>query len=413
MRWLRRRSARRRACYASASSSRPVVSTLAAEACAPLRRLQPSRPDTAVNFLPEPAPAQDAAGRSAVLLVNLGTPQAPAAGPVRRYLREFLSDPRVVELPRALWLPILHGIVLTTRPAKSAAKYATVWTEQGSPLAHWSQAQARLLRERCAAGGLDVDVVLAMRYGEPSVARVLAELRARRCERLLVLPMYPQYSASTTATVFDAVHVELMRVRNVPEVRWVKHFHDQPAYIHALAQRVRDHWLAQGSAPAHGGKLVISFHGVPRRSVEAGDPYQRQCLRTGHLLAQALDLKQDDYAVSFQSRFGREEWLQPYTAPLLAELGRAKTPRVDVICPGFVADCLETLEEIGIEGRQEFQRAGGGEYHHIACLNDTPAFIDALAALVAQHSQGWPVADPARRQAPAVQAAERAEGAGT
>jgi ferrochelatase len=351
-------------------------------------------------FLPESSFTHDTPRRTAVLLVNLGTPDAPEAGPVRRYLKQFLSDPRVVEIPRLIWWPILNGIILTVRPRKSAAKYATIWTAAGSPLKVYSEQQTTLLRGYLGERGLDVDVVLAMRYGQPSVDAALAELRARHTERLLIVPMYPQYSATTTATVFDAVHAVLARTRNVPEVRWVKHFHDQPGYIEALRQSVLAYWKAHGRAQDVGGKLVMSFHGVPRRTLDLGDPYHCECHKSARLLATSLGLSKDEYMVSFQSRFGRAEWLQPYTAPLLEQLGRAGTKRVDVICPGFVADCLETLEEIAQEGKEEFQDTGGGEYHYIPCLNDTPAFIHALADVVQQHTQGWPIsrADTARVQ---------------
>jgi ferrochelatase len=363
-----------------------------------------------VTFLQEPSFSHDRAGRTAVLLVNLGTPDAPEPGPVRSYLKEFLSDPRVVEIPRLLWWPILHGIILTVRPRKSAAKYASIWTPQGSPLKHWSEQQALLLRGYLGERGLDIEVALAMRYGNPSIPSVLAQLRTQRVERLVVLPMYPQYSATTTATVFDAVHRVLAQTRNVPEVRWVKHFHDQPAYIDALAAQVRAYWQKHGRAQDAGGKLVMSFHGVPRRTLDLGDPYHCECHKTGRLLAQALGLGKDEYVVSFQSRFGKAEWLQPYTAPLLEDLGHAKARRVDVICPGFVADCLETLEEIAMEGKEEFQAAGGGEYHYIPCLNDAPAFVHALSDLVTAHVQGWPVAraDRPQREADAAQSKLRA-----
>ena len=294
------------------------------------------------------------------------------------------------------------------RPRKSAAKYATIWTPQGSPLKHWSEQQAVLLRGYLGERGLDVEVALAMRYGSPSIPQVLGELRERRVERLLVLPMYPQSSATTTATVFDAVHRELARVRNLPEIRWVKHFHDHPAYIEALARRIRAYWQKHGRAQDAGGKLVMSFHGVPRRTLDLGDPYHCECHKTGRLLAQALGLANDEYVVSFQSRFGKAEWLQPYTAPLLEQLGHAKARRVDVVCPGFVADCLETLEEIAMEGKEEFQAAGGGEYHYIPCLNDAPEFIHALADLVALHTQGWPIARAERASREAASAASRA-----
>jgi ferrochelatase len=326
-----------------------------------------------------------------VLLVNLGTPEAPTAAAVRPYLREFLSDPRVVEIPRLIWWPILYGLVLTLRPAKSAAKYASVWTPAGSPLMVNSIEQAQLLRGYLGERGLDVDVRLAMRYGEPSVARVMDEARAAGTERLLVLPMYPQYSATTTASVFDAVSAQLARVRNVPELRWVRHFHDRPAYIDALKSAVLAHWKKFGSLRDRGAKLVLSFHGVPRRTLDLGDPYHCECLKTARLLRDALALGPDEVVICFQSRFGRAEWLRPYTADTLQKLARAGTQAVDVMCPGFVADCLETLEEVAIECRDEFIAAGGREFRYIPCLNGSPPFIHALADLVQAHMGGWPV----------------------
>jgi ferrochelatase len=362
----------------------------------------------------EPEYTHGRPSRTAILLVNLGTPEAPEAGAVRRYLRQFLSDPRVVEIPRAVWLPILHGIILTVRPRKSAAKYAAVWTDKGSPLLWHSEQQAVLLRGYLGSRGLDVDVRLAMRYGEPSIPRVLGEMRAAGADRVLVLPLYPQYSATTTATVFDAVNAELARCRNVPELRTVKHFHDHPGYIEALKQSVLTHWARHGAPRDDGGKLVMSFHGVPRRTLDLGDPYHCECRKTGRLLAESLGLARDEYLVTFQSRFGKAEWLQPYTAPTLHELGSRGTRRVDLICPGFVADCLETLEEINIEGRQEFLAAGGKAFHYIECLNESPPFIHALADLAAAHLQGWPVdrAGCGERDAAAARAAVEARLAG-
>lgn len=325
-----------------------------------------------------------------MLLVNLGTPVSPNAGDVRPFLREFLSDTRVVEIPRLLWWPILYGIVLTLRPRKTAAKYAVIWTEQGSPLMVHSRQQAQLLRGYLGQRGVDVEVALAMRYGEPSIASVLQQLQQKNIERLLVLPLYPQYSASTTASVFDAVGNELKTQRNVPELRWVKHFHDQPGYIDALKRSVLSHWKKFGPL-SDGEQLVISFHGVPKRTLALGDPYHDECQRTGKLLVQSLGLGQDQYQITFQSRFGRAEWLQPYTAPVLRQLAENGAARVDVICPGFTSDCLETLEEIAIEAKSEFLKAGGKEFRYIPCLNDAPAFIAALADIVQQQMQGWPL----------------------
>jgi ferrochelatase len=361
-------------------------------------------------FLPEPPFQHGRPDRTAILLVNLGTPAAPAPGAVRVYLREFLSDPRVVEIPRLLWWPILHGVILRLRPRKSAAKYASIWTENGSPLLVHSKQQAVLLRGYLGDRGIDADVVLAMRYGDPSIGSALQSLAESRTERVLIVPMYPQYSATTTASVLDAVFDVLGRTRNVPEVRWVKHFHDHPGYIAALRQSVLDHWQRHGRAQDSGGKLVMSFHGVPKRTLLLGDPYHCECQKTGRLLAEALGLAPDQYVVTFQSRFGRAEWLQPYTAPTLEALARAGVTHVDVICPGFPADCLETLEEIAMEGRDSFVAAGGKEYRYIPCLNGTPAFISALVDLCAGHMQGWPVAqaDSAARAAEAEKSRARA-----
>lgn len=334
------------------------------------------------------------APRTAVMLVQLGTPDAAEPGAVRRYLKEFLSDPRVVEIPRLVWWPILNGIILRVRPRKSAAKYAQIWTQAGSPLAVHTRRQTQMLQEWLAAKGADVDVVHAMRYGNPSIPSVLRELRQRNVTRLLVVPLYPQYAGSTTATVCDAVWRELSTWRNLPELRMVRGFHDASAYIEALAARVRQAWAKDGPPD----KLVMSFHGVPRRTLLMGDPYHCECLVTGRLLAQRLGLSADRWVVTFQSRFGRAEWLQPYTAPTLAELGRSGAGRVDVVCPGFVSDCLETLEEISMEGREEFLHAGGKDFRYIPCLNDDPGFIDSLGALVETHTAGWPVQHPTPEQ---------------
>ncbi len=356
-------------------------------------------------FLKEPAHTHGVPSRTAVLLVNLGTPAAAETGAVRDYLREFLSDPRVVEIPRAVWLPILHGVILRLRPQQSAAKYAKIWTPAGSPLLVHSQQQAMLLRGYLGARGIDVDVALAMRYGEPAIPVVLNELAARRVERILVLPMYPQYSGTTTASALDALFDHWKTVRNVPEVRWVRHFHDDAGYIAALADSVRAHWQRHGRAQDSGGKLVMSFHGVPRRTLDLGDPYHCECRKTARLLTQALGLRDDEALVTFQSRFGRAEWLQPYTAPTVEQLARDGVKTIDIMCPGFPADCLETLEEIAMEVRDTFLGAGGREYRYIPCVNDSPSFIHALADLATAHMQGWPVTR-GEQEARAAEAAE-------
>lgn len=337
----------------------------------------------------EPARASGVgAARTAVLLVQLGTPDAPTAAALRRYLREFLADPRVVEIPRLVWNPILHGLVLPFRPSRSARKYAAIWTGEGSPLLLHTRRQASLLRGLLGERGYDVEVAWAMRYGTPSIASVLRELRERGLDRLLVVPLYPQYAASTTATAVDAVARELARWRAQPGLRIVRDFHDDEGYVDALAQRVRASWEREG----RGERLVMSFHGVPRRVVELGDPYERQCRVTGERLARRLGLADGEWMLTFQSRFGPAEWLRPYTAPTLVELARGGLRSVDVVCPGFVADCLETLEEISIEVRRSFLEAGGRTFRHIPALNDSPAFIAALAALVERNLTGWETA---------------------
>jgi len=349
-------------------------------------------------------PAHDRPERIGILLVNLGTPDAPTPKAVRRYLREFLADPRVVEIPRALWWPILHGVILRKRPAESAAKYAAIWTDQGSPLATWTRLQATRLLGSLGERGHAVVVQWAMRYGRPSIAGALDALKAQGATRVLVLPLYPQYSAATTASTFDAVAAWSRRVRRLPELRLVNQFHDDAAYIAALGARVTEHWMREG----RDGMLVMSFHGLPARTLALRDPYHGQCLETARLLAERLALREGQYVVTFQSRFGRARWLEPYTDATLRKLARQGHQRVDVVCPGFVADCLETLQEIGIEGRKSFLDAGGKTFHLIACLNDSPSWIDALARLAIRHLQGWPAPGPVGgRREPALAADTR------
>mgnify|MGYP001110126694 FL=1 len=293
------------------------------------------------RYAPEPAHREDAATRIGILLINLGTPDEPTPAAVRRYLAEFLSDPRVIEIPAVLWKPLLYGLILPFRSRASAAKYAAIWRAEGSPLRLYTERQAQLLQ-----GLLDerlrvpLTVRYAMRYGSPAIADVLWQMKAEGCDRLLVVPLYPQYAASTTGTALDCVYALWARVRDIPELRTLKHFCDHPAYLRALADSVRRHWHVNGRPD----RLVMSFHGLPREAVERGDPYYRQCERTARLLAAALELPQERWLMTFQSRFGRAEWLQPYTADTLAALGKQGVGRVDVVCPGFVADCLETME---------------------------------------------------------------------
>ncbi len=326
-----------------------------------------------------------AAGKTAVLLINLGTPAAPTAPALRKYLKQFLWDPRVVELPRPLWWLVLNGIILNTRPKKSAEKYAKVWTPEGSPLKVHTERQAKLLRGYLGQSGQgDLVIEWAMRYGDPSVASVLDRLKAQGCARILVLPLYPQYSASTTASAMDAVSAWVRRHRQAAEVATVESFHEDPRYIAALAASVNAHWMDYGRPE----KLVMSFHGLPKVSIARGDPYYGQCIDSGRLLAESLGLAETDYVITFQSRFGPAEWLQPYTQPTLEALALDGVRRVDVICPGFVSDCLETLEEIGMECKAAFLAAGGREFRYVPCLNERHEWIDALAGMVRNRLAG-------------------------
>lgn len=348
------------------------------------------------RYKAEPRQLENSPPRIGILYANLGTPDAPTPEATRRYLREFLSDPRVVEIPRPVWWLILHAFILPFRPKKSAAKYASIWSKDGSPLAVHTERQSKLLRGALGnAGYPDILVAWAMRYGNPSIAHRLDELKAAGCTRILILPAYPQYAASTTASLSDAVGLWAQHTRNLPELRFVRSYHNAPAYIAALAASVREHWQRNGRLDS-GDKLVMSFHGLPKFSVDKGDPYFHECQVTGRQLAAALGLTDDQYLITFQSRFGRTEWLQPYTQPTLETLARTGVRRVDVICPGFTADCLETLEEIGMECKQAFlthgKNGGGQTFHLLPCLNEQPAWIAALADIAMTHLGHWPQA---------------------
>lgn len=346
------------------------------------------------RFLPEPPHRHDAPASTAVVLVNLGTPEAPTAPALKRYLKQFLSDPRVVEIPKPIWWLILNGIILNTRPKKSAEKYAAVLLPEGSPLRVHTERQAKLLSGFLGQRGHQLTVTWAMRYGAPSIPDVLSRLKAAGTTRILLVPMYPQYAASTTATVIDEACQWLTRTRNQPELRFLRNFHDDAGYLDALEQSVRKHWQTNGGLTAN-DRLIISFHGLPRRSLNLGDPYYCECQKTGRLLVERLNLPAERYQICFQSRFGKAEWLQPYTAPTLQALGKAGVGRVDIICPGFVADCLETLEEIALEGKAEFIAAGGREYHYIPALNEDEPWLHALTQLVEHYLAGWPTKDQA------------------
>ena len=338
------------------------------------------------RFAAEPPFKHGQAAKTAIVYCTLGTPDAPTAAALRRYLAEFLSDARVVEIPRLLWLAILHGIILRVRPAKSAHKYASIWTSEGSPLKVWTQRQAQALQAKFDAA--QVQVRFAMRYGSDAIPDVLNELKSQGVTCVLVLPAYPQYSATTTASVFDAVYTWGLRTRQLPELRFVNHYHDHPGYIQALAAKIQAHWAEHGRAE----QLVMSFHGVPARTLQLGDPYHCECHKTARLLAEALQLPKEAYKVCFQSRFGKAKWLEPYTEPTVRQLAKDGTKSVDIVCPGFVGDCLETLEEIAMEVKAAFLEDGGSQFHYIECLNDSPAWIDGLHAIALQHMGGWNLA---------------------
>ena len=312
-----------------------------------------------------------------ILVSNLGTPDAPTPQALKRYLREFLRDPRVIDLPRWKWIPLLELLILPRRSPKSAEAYAKVWTPEGSPLLAISKRQRSLLEE-----ALKLPVALGMRYGNPSIAGALGELVAKGCRRVLVLPLYPQYAAATVASTLDAVGDAIRRMRVVPELRTVNSYHDDPHYIRALARSIREAW-EKGGAPK---RLLLSFHGLPRRYVDLGDPYRQQCEETARLLAAELGF---ECTLAFQSRFGREEWLKPYTDETLTAWGREKVESVDVACPGFSADCLETIEEIDQQNREFFVHAGGGRFRYIPALNDRADHVEALAGVAARNLQGW------------------------
>jgi len=386
-----------------------------------------------------------------ILVVNMGTPDAPTPAALRRYLKEFLWDPRVVEMPRLVWWLILNGIILNTRPRRSALAYQRVWTTEGSPLLIYTRRQAAALETKLRTRiGSPLHVAVGMRYGNPSIRSGLDALHAQRCRRILVLPLYPQYAAATTASTFDAVFDVLSTWRWVPELRTIAHYHDDPNYILALANSIRESWGEQSlpnrgveqtlspetqradksvhpTAESHVGrpdtpvrpssacpeKLLFSFHGTPKASLLAGDPYHCHCHKTARLVAETLQLPPERWQVAFQSRFGRAEWLQPYTDVTLKQWGRDGVKSVDVICPGFSSDCLETIEEVGVENRDNFLHSGGGRFRYIPALNDRPGHIAALASLVERHLHGWVIQkaewDDAAVERKAEQSRRRAE----
>lgn len=317
-------------------------------------------------------------GRVGVLLLNLGTPDAPTASAVRRYLAEFLSDPRVVEIPKLIWMLILHGIILRVRPAKSAALYEKVWTQAGSPLMDISLRQTAKLTDKLASEGIDVSVHLAMRYGNPSVASTLQNMHKQGVDKIIVLPLYPQYAAPTTGSAFDAIAKELTQWRYIPSLHFINTYHDHPDFIEALAESIRADFESHGKPQ----KLVLSYHGMPERNLHLGDPYYCFCAKTTRLVTEKLGLSQDEFVMTFQSRFGKAKWLQPYTDATMQALPNAGVRDVAIVCPAFSADCLETLEEIVGENGHIFTEAGGNKFRYIPALNDDDAHITMMANLV-------------------------------
>jgi ferrochelatase len=338
--------------------------------------------------------------QAGVLLINLGTPDAATPAAIRRYLAQFLADRRVVELNPLLWLPLLYGFILPFRPRRLVHAYQQIWTAEGSPLLAISRRLSSGLRQHLAQKlGTEIPVALAMTYGTPSIAEALAELEAQQVRRMVILPLFPHYSCSTTAAALDALFAELGSRRWIPELRTVNSYHDDPGFIAALAQSVRTHWQLRG----RGQHLLLSFHGLPQRYVTSGDPYYCQCQKTARLLAEALQLPPGEFSVSFQSRFGKLPWVQPYTEPTMVALAGRGVQQLDVICPGFAADCLETLEEVQLRYAASFIAAGGGALRYIPALNDDAAHLDALGGIALQQLRDWipaPVgaADLAARQ---------------
>lgn len=347
-----------------------------------------------MNYQGSPDFTHQQADKIGILITNLGTPDAPTPKALRKYLKEFLGDPRVVEAPRLIWWFALNGVILRIRPRRSAKSYAKVFTEEGSPLLFHTRHQALALQEHLSAHGHDNLIVdFAMRYGNPSMSQVLESMFRRGVRKLLVLPMYPQYSGSTAASTFDALSADFTRRRWIPDLRFVSHYHDYAPFIAAAATRIEAHRAEHGRAD----KLLFSYHGIPLSYLQAGDPYHCECYKTSRLIAEKLGLSESEYITTFQSRFGRQEWLKPYTDMTLKAFPEQGVKSVQVFCPGFSADCLETIEEIAEENREYFLHAGGERYEYITALNDRPEHIEALASLVLDNVQGWSVEEDADR----------------
>ena len=325
--------------------------------------------------------------KTGILLTNLGTPDAPTAKAVKPYLKEFLSDPRVIELPKFFWQIILRGIILQIRPRRSAKIYKSVWTKEGSPLLQISEKQINLIKKKLNVSYSNTIFVLAMRYGNPSIENALKKLRQKQVRRLLVFPLYPQYCAATTASTFDAVTNVLQKTRWIPELRFINQYFEEEAYIKALAHSIQQFWNKNGKPQ----KIVFSYHGIPKKYHTQGDPYHCFCLKTTRLVKEYMQLSDEEVLTTFQSRFGRQEWLQPYTSQTLKELPSQGIKKINIISPGFSADCLETLEELEVENREYFEKAGGEDYHYIPCLNDNSMHIDMMEHLINKHTQGWKI----------------------
>jgi len=319
-----------------------------------------------------------ASPRQGILLCNLGTPDAPRPAELRRYLKEFLSDPRVVEIPRLLWWMILNLIILRIRPRRSAKLYQSVWTEAGSPLMLYSQEQVKAVKQRLDEKYGDIPVVLGMRYGNPSMASAIKQLTDQNVRDIIVLPLYPQYAGATTGSTFDAIAKTFTQLRWVPELQFINGYHKSEGYVQALCTTIKRHIDAHGQPD----KLVFSYHGTPERYLKNGDPYHCFCHQTTRLVREKMGFDENQVMTTFQSRFGREPWLQPYTDKTLEQLPEDGVKHVAVICPGFSSDCLETIEEINMEGRESFIDSGGEQFHYIPCLNDDPVHIDALVSIL-------------------------------
>ena len=339
-----------------------------------------------MKYKGEPDYKHGSRDRLGVLLTNLGTPENPSPVSLKKYLKEFLSDPRVIEVPRIIWQIILRGFILNTRPKKVAKLYKSIWLKKGSPLLVTLKSQTKKIKKKIGRKLGDTRFELAMRYGDPSIESGLAALNRQGCRRILILPLYPQYCAATTGSTFDKVTKILRGWRWIPEVRFVNGYFDHPMYINALCESIKTNWKTKGRLE----KIIFSYHGVPKKYLLKGDPYHCFCQKTTRLVVEKLKLKEKEYMTTFQSRFGPDEWLQPYTDKTLESLPAKGVKKIHIISPGFSSDCLETLEELEKENKEIFLGAGGLEYNYIPCLNESPNHINLLSELIINHTKGWP-----------------------